>query len=104
MSKLMSRNDGLNGLTLFIACNVSNNLTSEVKRAAVSPRLRITSSENTGDVIVENTSMTVVLRVGSKLDAQPTTSRDRRTLSCDRLNLWDAGESTPVSQSARVRR
>jgi hypothetical protein len=92
----MSKNTNLKGLTLFIARSVSNSVTSEGKRAAASTPMRIASSENTGDMIVENTSMMMVWRVGRKSDPQPPTSRDRRALSRDRLNLGDEMESTPV--------
>jgi hypothetical protein len=56
----VSKNANLKGLTSFIACSVSNNVISESKRTASSSRMRIASSENTGDVIVENTSVTMV--------------------------------------------
>jgi hypothetical protein len=55
-----SENTNLKGLTSFIVRNVSKNVTSEGRRVALWTPMRITSSENTGDVIVENTSMTVV--------------------------------------------
>ena len=50
-----------------------------------------TSSENAGDVIVENVSMRMVSRALAdvKFAAQSSTCRDRRTLSRDRSNPGD---------------
>jgi hypothetical protein len=93
-----SKNTNLKGLTSFIVRNVSNNVASEDRRAAVLTPRTITSSENTGDVIVENTSMTIVWRASARLKspAQSWICRDRRTLSRDRLNAGNGRESTPV--------
>ena len=91
----VSKNTNLKGLTLFIVRSASRNAGSEGGGVTASAPTKITSSENTGDVIVENTSMTVVRRVvGAKRFGQSATCRDRRTLSGDRLN--SERELTPV--------
>ena len=95
-STVTSKNTSLKGLTSFTTRNVSNNMTSEDKKASPPAQMRITSSEKTGDVIVENASRTMVRWADLKLVAQPPTSRDRRALSCDRSILGDEVESTPV--------
>jgi hypothetical protein len=102
-SMATSKNTNLKGLTLFIIRNVSNNVASESRRAAVFTPRTITSSENTGDVIVENTSMTIVWRASARLKspAQSWICRDRRTLSRDRLNSGSERESTPVHYQLR---
>ena len=50
-----------------------------------------TSSENTGDVIVENTLITLVSRLSPSMlqPGQTLTCRDRRTLSGDRMGIGD---------------
>ena len=125
-SRTGSKNTSLKGLTLFIARNVSSNAISEGKLAISSPPMIRTSSENTGDVMVENTSMRLVWRTRCHLpvsvqrptcrdqrtlsremkwtgisfticsNVQPSTCRDRRTLSRERLNLGSETESNSV--------
>jgi len=57
-SKTSSKNTNLKGLTSFIVRRASKNKSAQGKQ--VSKRARTTtSSEKTGDVIVENTSMTI---------------------------------------------
>jgi hypothetical protein len=46
--------------------------------------MRTISSENIGDVIVENIPVTAVPEAGLRVVAQAPTSRDRRTLNRDR--------------------
>jgi hypothetical protein len=59
-SGVKSKNISLKGLTRFIERNVSNNPRSGgILVSAVAPT-RITSSENLGEVIVENAFMTMV--------------------------------------------
>ena len=55
-SETSSKNTNLKGLISFISRNVSNSVTSWGKYTAVVPVRTITSSENKGDVTVENTS------------------------------------------------
>ena len=57
----MSKNTTSKGLVLLIVRSVSNNnnLISDGKRTTASVPMMITSLENTGDVIIENTFMTM---------------------------------------------
>ena len=55
-----SKNTNLKGLSPFILRNVSNNGTSEGREVTTLTPMMITSSENTGDTIVENAFVTVV--------------------------------------------
>lgn len=88
-----SENTNLKGLTSFIVRNVLNNVAPQCGQATSSVRT-ITSSENVGDVMVENTSATMACRWSPRSDlaTQATTSRDLRTLSRDKLNSGSEGE------------
>ena len=93
------QNTNLKYLTSYIVRTVSNKLSSEGKRAMVSSSRRNTSSENTGDVIVEIISIRTVWRtpgVDTKLVVQPPTCRDRRTLRRDRSNPGNDRVWNPV--------
>ena len=57
--KTSSNNTNLKGLISFILPNVSNGTSFWGWKVAVSPSRTIMSSENTGDVMVENASATV---------------------------------------------
>ena len=82
-----SKNTNLKGLTTFIMWSASKNASPQGKRVSWRPRA-ITSSENAGDVIVENTSVIMVWRRSPRRDSciQAPTCRDRRALSRDKLN------------------
>ena len=82
-----SKNTNLKGLISFILHNVSNIVTCWGKYLTVVALRTITSSENTGDMIVENISMTKANRgsAGRGLATQSSTCRDWRTLRRDRL-------------------
>jgi len=86
LSGTSSENINLKGLTLFIARNVSNNMTSWGNQATC-PTRTTTSSENTGEVMVENNSTTTEGRWSPRLGTHALTCRDRRTLSGDRLRF-----------------
>jgi len=58
-SSALTRNTNVKGRTSFILRNVSNNPTSEDKPTIPSSSRTVTSSEKTGDVMVENTSMAI---------------------------------------------
>jgi len=57
-SSILTKNTNVKGQTRFILRNISKNVTSESKPISSWSRT-MTSSENTGDVIVENTSVTI---------------------------------------------
>jgi hypothetical protein len=59
-SVFTSKNTNLKGLSPFILRNVSNNRTSEGREVTTLTPMMITSSENTGDTIVENAFMRMV--------------------------------------------
>ena len=75
-SSATSKNTSSKCLTLFIQRNAEKNVTGKGKWQLVRA---ITSSENTGDVIVENSS-----GAQSQSATQMSSCRDRRTLSGDR--------------------
>ena len=83
ISAIMNKNTNLNRLTSPTARNSPNNLGGQGE--PVPWRLTvIMSSENTGDVIVDNNSATTVGRWSPELATGAATWRDRRTLSGDR--------------------
>jgi len=57
-SRTSSKNTNLKGLTSFIVRSAPKNKSAQGKQVSKSARAT-TSSGNTGDVIVENTSMTI---------------------------------------------
>jgi len=93
-----NKNTSSKGLTSYIFRNVWKNMSWWGKEILQCGRTT-TSSENTGDVIVENTSMTIALS-GSRwvplAPTQPTTCSDRRALSLDRLYSGNAMGSGPA--------
>jgi len=58
-SETSRKNTNLKGLTSFILPNVSNNKTSSGKKFVACSVRVIAISENTGDVMVKNTPMTI---------------------------------------------
>ena len=91
-SEVSSRNTRLKGIASFIVRNVLNDDSLWGKpKLDVSVRT-MTSSENTGDVIVENTFVTLSFRLSGHLPQYPSqcsTCRDRRDLSGDRIGFGD---------------
>jgi len=58
-SSSLAKNTNVKGRTSFIRSNVSKNATSERISIISSSSRTMTSSENTGEVMVKNTSMTI---------------------------------------------
>ena len=82
-----NENTNLNGLTWLSSRNPSHStITRGIRKAELVSRV-ITSSENTGDVIVEKASMTRVLRrtPRRRLTNHSSTCKDRRALRPDKL-------------------
>ena len=80
-----SKNTNFNRLTSFTVRNSPNNLAAQGKRVSERPTAMM-SSENTGDVMVDNSLATTEERRSPELGpaTQAPTCRDRRTLSGDR--------------------
>jgi len=99
-SETSSENTSLKGLTSSIARNISNNEASPDTRELCVGPTTITSSENTGEVIVENNSKTEVWprppQRPPQLPPKTPMCRDRRTLRVDRRGLGHEIGCSPV--------
>jgi len=92
-----SKNTNLNGLNSFTLRNVLNKVSSQCKVVISWPARTMTSSENAGDLRVENISM-----MASFTQAPGPTCRDRRALSRDRSTLGNEGERAPVHRQCEL--
>ena len=99
-SATSSKNTNLNRLTSFIVRNAPNSPPPWGNCVVASPAMTITSSENTGDVIVENAFTILVTQRSDtvKPGTQDATCRHWRTLSRDRSRSTARLQLRPVCE------